>query len=82
MLQPFSRAGGCGAWELATRWPQLDLNDENIRGGRLNNLTFGINWYLNRFTKFQLNYIHAFLNSPTVGDSNAGIVAARAELAF
>jgi len=80
--QPFSSAGGCGAWELAARWSHIDLNDENIRGGRLSNLTFGVNWYLNRFTKFQLNYIDAFLNTQSEGDSNAGIVAARAEVVF
>ncbi len=80
--RPFSRAGGAGAWELAARWSFIDLNNENIAGGRLNDLTFGINWYLNRFTKFQLNYIHAFLSTPGVGESDAGIVALRAQVDF
>lgn len=73
---------GWGAWELAARWSYLDLTDENIRGGRLNDLTFGVNWYWNRFTKFQFNYIRAFLDDPAFGDSNADIVAVRAQVDF
>jgi phosphate-selective porin OprO/OprP len=73
---------GCGAWEVAGRWSMLDLNDSDVRGGRLNNATLGLNWYLNKFTKFQFNYIHAFLDSPVNGNGNAGIVAARAQIDF
>jgi len=80
--KPFSRHFGHGAWEVAVRWSYLDLNDKNIRGGRLNDLTSGINWYLNRYTKIQLNYIHAFLDTPGIGDSNADIVAVRAHVDF
>ncbi|MFV2068592.1 MAG: OprO/OprP family phosphate-selective porin, partial [Pirellulales bacterium] len=80
--EPFSRYRGRGAWEVAVRWSYLDLSDKNIRGGRLNDLTAGINWYLNRFTKCQLNYIHAFLDTPGLGDSDADIVAARGQIDF
>ena len=73
---------GCGAWEVAGRWSMLDLNDSDVRGGRLNNATLGLNWYLNKFTKFQFNYIHAFLDSPVNGNGNADIVAARAQIDF
>lgn len=81
--EPFSRdCGGCGAWEVAGRWSYLDLNDSGIAGGTLNDLTFGMNWYLNPFTKFQFNYIHAFLDSPINGNSDADIAAMRAQLDF
>ncbi len=79
--RPFGK-GGCGAWEVAARWSYLDLNDKDIRGGRLNDVTLGINWYLNRFTKFQFNYIHAYLNDEDSIDSNADIFATRAQLDF
>lgn len=75
-------AGHWGAWELAARWSWIDLNDANIQGGELTDLTFGVNWYLNRYFKTQFNYIHAFLNSPGMGDSGTDIVAVRAQIDF
>ncbi len=78
---PFGK-DGYGAWELAGRWSYLDLNDADVAGGRLNDVTIGLNWYLNGFTKFQLNYIHAMLDSPVNGDSDADIMVARAQLDF
>jgi phosphate-selective porin OprO/OprP len=78
----FGPQNGLGAWELAFRWSHLDLNDNNIQGGRLNDLTLGLNWYLNRYTKLQFNNIHAFLNNPTYGPSECNIVATRAQIDF
>jgi phosphate-selective porin OprO and OprP len=63
---------GIGAWELATRWSYIDLNDQGIAGGRLTDLTFGLNWYLNPYTRVQFNYVRSLLDSPTNGDSTAG----------
>ena len=79
---PVKRGGGLGAWEIAGRLSTIDLNDENIRGGRLTDMTAGLNWYLNARTKFQLNYIHAFLNREPVGKSDADVLALRAQLDF
>jgi len=81
-LNHFGSDGGIGAWEVAARWSYIDLNDENIRGGRLNDITFGLNWYLNPRTKFQFNYIHAFLDNATTGDSEANVFALRGQIDF
>lgn len=84
---PFGKCG-IGAWEIAGRWSYLDLNDENILGGRVNDLSLGMNWYLNKNTKFQFNYIHSFLdsssniNGPVIKNSNSDIIAMRAQLDF
>eukprot|EP00913_Durusdinium_trenchii_P035311 g33041.t1 len=80
--RPFSRRGGKGAWEVAARWSYIDLNDAGIRGGSLHDITLGLNWHLNKFVKLQCNYIHAMLDSPVNGDSNANILAFRAHLDF
>jgi phosphate-selective porin OprO/OprP len=79
---PVGRCGGWGAWELAGRYSYIDLNEGGVGGGRLNDVTAGLNWYLNRFTKFQLNYIRAMLDRPPQGDSDTNIVAVRAQLDF
>lgn len=74
--------GGHGAWEIAGRWSRLDLADADVQGGILNTTTLGLNWYLNKFTKFQFNYIYAFLDSPINGNSEASILATRAQVDF
>jgi phosphate-selective porin OprO/OprP len=79
---PVGKQGGPGAWEIATRWSTIDLDDENVVGGRCENATIGVNWYLNRFTKFQFNYIHAMLIRPVGVESEADIYALRAQLDF
>lgn len=80
----FGSGSGIGAWELAARLSWLDLNGPNLPGpGRnLTDLTLGVNWYLNGFTKFQLNYINANLNDPQLGRSDANIYAIRGQIDF
>ena len=76
-----TRCGG-GAVELAFRYSWIDLNDSGITGGELSDVTYGVNWYLNNFTKLQFNYINADLNRAPVGSSATDIFALRAQLDF
>ncbi len=55
-------SGGYGAVEVALRYSYLDLTDENIFGGEMDNLTAGINWYLNPYCKCVFNYIHSWVD--------------------
>lgn len=73
---------GWGAWELAARWSYIDLNSKDIQGGRLDDVTLGLNWYLNPFVKVQFNYIRAMLDNPTHGSSNTDIYGLRAQMDF
>lgn len=49
--------GENGAWQLAMRYDELDLTDRQIIGGRESNLSAAVNWYVNRYLRFSLNYI-------------------------
>ncbi len=72
---------GPGAWELAVRLSQVDVNDAGVNGGRLTTFTAGANWHLNPNAKLQFNYIRAFTAAAT-GDSAADIFAVRASYDF
>ncbi|MGI9201779.1 MAG: OprO/OprP family phosphate-selective porin [Woeseiaceae bacterium] len=67
--------GGWGAWEISTRWSSLDLKDRGIDGGRLDILSFGVNWWLTPVFNVNLNY--RFINNQTNGLSgdSSGLMA-------
>jgi phosphate-selective porin OprO and OprP len=56
---------GRGAWELAYRFSYVDMLDNlaatkaNAGAGMATDHTFGVNWYLNPFTKLMFNYVHS-----------------------
>lgn len=61
-------AGGPGAWELAARYSRVDLTDGDIEGGELDDVSVGLNWYLNPNTRFMFGYVHADLDA--VGEAD------------
>ncbi len=54
-LKNFNNGNGWGALEMAFRISSFDLSDANQ--GKLNGLTFGLNWYLNPKTRLMYNYV-------------------------
>jgi len=64
----YSYGGGSGAWEVKVRVSELDLNANDITGGKLNNITTGLNWYLNPNTKIMWDWVHADRNN--IGQAN------------
>ncbi len=78
-----TRGAGCcgwGAWQVGVRYDWLDLNSGGVRGGNLQDLTVGLNWFLNPNARFQVNYVASWFNnseaSPLVnaGNSNVGFL--------
>ncbi|MDZ7736879.1 MAG: porin [Gammaproteobacteria bacterium] len=53
----FNLDGGTGAWEIAVRYSNLDLNDGPIMGGEMKNTTVGLNWYFNPYARMMLNWV-------------------------
>jgi phosphate-selective porin OprO/OprP len=78
-IHNFSLTGpGWGAWQVAARFSRLSLDSKTIHGGDLDDITAGLNWYLNPNAKITANYVWAHLAS--VGDSN--IYQSRFQLTF
>ena len=52
---------GQGAWEVAYRVSYINMLDGlNVKGaGMATDHTFGLNWYLNPFTRIMFNYVHS-----------------------
>ena len=44
-----------GAWQVGIRYNELNLNNKGINGGRLQDVTLGLNWFLNPNMKLQWN---------------------------
>ena len=73
---------GSGAWEVALRWDYLNLNSGTIQGGYLDNVTFGVNWYLNAYVRLMFNYIYTDLHDPVDGRSDANTFLTRMSVFF
>jgi phosphate-selective porin OprO/OprP len=58
---------GPGAWEVGVRYDHIDLNSGVVRGGTLDSLTVGLNWYLNPNTRVTTDYVYTLRDtgSPT-----------------
>ncbi|MFM8414265.1 MAG: OprO/OprP family phosphate-selective porin [Planctomycetota bacterium] len=73
---------GLGAWELAARFSNITLNDENIQGNNLTDFTAGLNWYLNPYSRVKFNYVRAFLEDTRVGNSMTDAFGLRLDTEF
>ena len=52
---------GLGAFELAARYSSMDLSEAHA--GTLNDITVGLNWYLNPCTRLMFNYVMGTLDN-------------------
>lgn len=75
----FDGEGGWGAWEVALRYSNIDLNDGNptgpFNGGEMDDITFGVNWYLNPQSRVMFNYVRSDVVSGGVTALDAGTLS-------
>jgi phosphate-selective porin OprO/OprP len=63
---------GRGAWQLAARYNYIDLKDDGIDGSIVNDVTLGVNWFVNPNMKVQWNYSWAYRDA--AGATSDGII--------
>ena len=74
---------GWGAFELGFRYSRLDLTDSDIKGGEQDDVTVGLNWYLNPAVRIMLNYVYADLEDRAdVPDESTNIFQSRFQVVF
>ena len=62
---------GCGAWQVGARYSMANLMNSGINGGQAQDVTLGLNWFLNPNMKIQSNYVYTMRDttvSPGGGD--------------
>lgn len=75
--------GRSTAWEIALRTSSLDLSDEEIEGGELQNTTLAVNAYVNDNVRFRINMIRAEATPNEDGDDETvDILQVRSEILF
>jgi phosphate-selective porin OprO/OprP len=70
--RPFSLRGhSWGALEVAVRYSDTDLSDgaSGILGGEEKIISGGVNWYLNRNVRAQLDYLNIDVNKPNASQT-------------
>ncbi|MCE9650007.1 MAG: OprO/OprP family phosphate-selective porin [Parvibaculum sp.] len=92
---PFSLGGSVGAWEVAARYSQTDLNYNDgslaaaggIAGGKQDIITVGLNWYPINNVRAMLEYLNVSADKRATGGAavqsiDYDAVAARLQFAF
>ena len=55
-------SGGWGTLEVYSRWSSIDLTDQNVTGGEMNTLSFGLNWWPVSMIQANVNYRYSTLD--------------------
>lgn len=77
-----------GAWEMALRYSNINLNDADIQGGEEHNITLGVNWYIHQQLRLMLNYSYIMTNTnandngTVIGNDNPHIIQMRLQANF
>ncbi|MDQ6975781.1 MAG: porin [Mariprofundaceae bacterium] len=72
-LKNFNAKGeGWGAWELATRFSQLNLEDTGVAGGKAQNITVALNWYPLSHVRWMFNWIHTSVDRSPLATAQTG----------
>jgi phosphate-selective porin OprO/OprP len=77
--------GGWGAWEVLARYDNLDLTDRSagVVGGKMSNVTLGVNWYMTDHIRTMFNVVDVNTNGDAVvADDDPTVATARVQWDF
>ena len=84
-VSPISIVGrdGIGAWQIATRYSSINLNDQDISGGEADSFTVGLNWFPTSTLRFSANYVNVLDVDGGIHDGEEpSLVQVRGQWAF
>ena len=84
-VSPISIVGrdGIGAWQIASRYSSINLNDQDIRGGEADSFTVGLNWFPTSTLRFSANYVNVLDVDGGIHDGEEpSLVQVRGQWAF
>ncbi len=70
---------GSGGWEVAVRYSTLDLNDSNIQGGKMSDITLGVNWHLHPNARVMFNYVRSRIDDDVATGQDLNTFAIRVQ---
>lgn len=74
-------SGGWGAWEVLLRWSSVDCSDAGVNGGEMDDLAFGVNWYMNPNVRVMFNFVWADIDG-TKGPGELTVLQMRWQIDF
>ncbi len=77
---------GFGAWELKVRYSSLQLDDRTAKSNRAQSVYTGVNWYLNNFVRYVLDFGFEHYRNPLLtprpGDRNFFVILSRVQVGW
>lgn len=72
-----------GSLEVLFRYDNLNLNDAGISGGRLSDVSVGMNYFINKYVAAKINYTRMMVGrSAPAGKKDADVIQARLQFSF
>jgi phosphate-selective porin OprO and OprP len=66
---------GPGAWEIGFRYERFEVDDGDLVTNVSQTYTFGLNWWLNKFLRYQSNFVLERFRTPPAGFSDDSLFA-------
>lgn len=72
-----------GSLEVLVRYNNVNLNDAGIQGGRMSDISLGMNYFVNKFVAAKVNYTRMMPGNTALGGKNDfDVIQARLQFSF